>query len=459
MAGLWRTVSGSEPYSLPGFLPEKGRGTGLRVMKQGCRMSDRSSGTVLVVGDDMRIFLAVARSLGRAGYTVHAAPFDWHAPALRSRYVSKTHFLPRYSENPKAWLAAIRALVAENDVQVVIPCCDRAILPLDRHRAELGPAILALPSPEAMEKLFDKMKTKALAEALGIPVSPGEQLILGHSASELVARYGLPVVVKPKCSYTIDNLTTWGKVHIAETLEELTTVLAMIHEPERYLAEGYFRGGVGVGLSVLAREGEIVQAFQHRRLREGWGGSSSHRVSENCNPALLTAVTGVCAAMRIHGVCMFEFRRSSADGTWILLEVNARLWGSLPLSLAMGVDFPRALCDLLLDRPLSLPIKYRAGVRSRNVLLDGANLLNATRHGRIESLGAGLAAWADYFAQPIWWIIGREHSDSFTFDDPAPGLAEVWDLLKRVARHDTSSRNGRLGDNVSLREPMHPAGR
>ena len=39
------------------------------------------------------------------------------------------------------------------------------------------------------------------------------------------------------------------------------------------------------------------------------------------------------------GVAMFEFKRNDSGG-WILLEVNARPWGSMPLPLSLGVDFP-----------------------------------------------------------------------------------------------------------------------
>ena len=44
-------------------------------------------GTVLVMGDDTRGFLATVRSLGRQGIEVHAAPADFRSPALASRYV------------------------------------------------------------------------------------------------------------------------------------------------------------------------------------------------------------------------------------------------------------------------------------------------------------------------------------------------------------------------------------
>ena len=411
-------------------------------------MREESKTRILVIGDDMRIFLTVARSLGRAGYIVHAAPFDWNAPALKSRFISAIHHLPRYSDSPNAWLEEMKKVLAENDIRIVIPCCDRAILPLDRHRAQLEHAKLAIPSPKSIETLFDKLKTKDLARSLGIPMADGEQLRSNESASALIERYGLPLVIKPKRSYTFDHLTTWGRVHIAESSEQLEDVLSSIDTPDGYLVEAYFKGGFGCGISVLAAKGQVIQAFGHRRLREGWAGSSSYRISEACRPAMLEAATKICEALNIDGVCMFEFR-CRLDGSWILLEVNCRFWGSLPLPVEMGVDFPRALCEMFLGQKMSLPVSYRAGVRSRNTLLDGYNLLKATIAMRFDSVMELLTSWADYVCQPLWWILGREHSDSFTIDDPAPGFAEIWRFFKDLAVPKKSKRNGRLGDNFA----------
>jgi hypothetical protein len=52
---------------------------------------------ILVIGDDMRIFLSVARALGRAGKIVHAFPFAKDAPALASRYIARIHDAPSIS--------------------------------------------------------------------------------------------------------------------------------------------------------------------------------------------------------------------------------------------------------------------------------------------------------------------------------------------------------------------------
>ena len=101
---------------------------------KGIVMGNGAVERVLVFGDDMRIFLAVVRSLGRAGKKVHAVPFNWNAPALRSKYISKVHYLPRYSDDPKAWQVSVLDLLRAHAFDLVVPCCDRTILAFHSHR-------------------------------------------------------------------------------------------------------------------------------------------------------------------------------------------------------------------------------------------------------------------------------------------------------------------------------------
>ena len=97
-----------------------------------------TSRKILIFGDDTRSFLATVRSLGRAGLLVHAAPFDFQAPALKSRYVSRIHWLPQYLGEGQEWLQAVEALLKTERFDLVIPCDERALLPLDKHREQLG---------------------------------------------------------------------------------------------------------------------------------------------------------------------------------------------------------------------------------------------------------------------------------------------------------------------------------
>jgi predicted ATP-grasp superfamily ATP-dependent carboligase len=409
-------------------------------------MEERSTGRVLVFGDDMRIFLAVVRSLGRSGKEVHAVPFNWHAPALRSRYIAATHRLPRYSDDPQAWVIEVLRLLREQHFDLVVPCCDdRSILPFHHHREEfaaLGVRI-AIPGSQAMALLFDKAQTRDLCSRLGIPVTPGTRLKVADTARSLSGRFGFPLVIKPARSYSLDRLDAWGKVHIVSSEAELDHLLHTIDEPECYLVEQYFEGA-GVGVSVLSDRGRVLNAFQHRRLREGWGGSSSHRISEQLNPELLAACEDIAAATQLTGVCMFEFRYNMQSKHWILLETNARFWGSSPLPISLGIDFPRYLYDLLVHGSTHPQVLYPVGITSRNIVLDVHNLVADLKRRKGRATGTLLHALASFVVQPLLWMSGRERSDSFVRDDLSPAFAECGQLFRTIAEHRRWRRSGKL---------------
>jgi predicted ATP-grasp superfamily ATP-dependent carboligase len=407
-------------------------------------MSSRGSREkVLVFGDDMRIFLAVVRSLGRAGKEVHAAPFNWHAPALRSKYITSVHRLPRYSDGPTPWRDAVLSTLRAHAFDLIIGCCDdRTILPFHLHQAEFAEFPIAIPNSEAVGLLFDKERTRALCTELAIPIAAGGRLDAGDTADGLARRLGLPLVLKPRRSYWIDQLDAWGKVWVVDTVAELALLLRTLEKPSRYLAESFFEGA-GVGVSVLARDGKILQAFQHRRLREGRGGSSSYRISEPVHDELRQACQRICASTTLTGICMFEFRYNRSTGKWVLLETNARFWGSSPLPIALGVDFPLQLFDLLVHGIEHAPVSYRAGVRSRNMVLDAFNLIASIPSPRSGRIGAWLLDVKDFLGQPLRWLRGNELSDGFVRDDFGPGIWELGTVLQNVSQKVTG-KSGEL---------------
>jgi predicted ATP-grasp superfamily ATP-dependent carboligase len=388
------------------------------------------SGHVLVFGDDMRIFLAVVRAFGRAGKIVHAAPYDMHSPALKSRFIAAVHQFPDYADDPGAWQKSVSEVLRSQAIELVVPCTDPAIITLDKHREAFAAHNIAIPPATAMAELFDKEQTHLMCARLGIPVSRAARLDPADTARGLVSAYGLPLVIKPRRSYWLDQLDKWGKVHIVENEAQLNAVLEGLNDRSRYLVEGYFEGA-GVGVSVLVKDGMILQAFQHRRLREGKGGSSSYRISEPVNPELRLACERICDHTKLTGVCMFEFRVDMQTGRWVLLETNARFWGSMPLPVSLGLDYPNLLYDLVV-RDIAKPERgYEVGVRSRNFLLDGYNLLKRLRQIRPANVIPWLVDAGDFCLQPLRWLTGKERSDTFVADDIRPALWECLATLKR----------------------------
>ena len=129
-----------------------------------------TAGKVLVFGEDTRSFLATVRSLGRRGLAVHAAPANLRAPALTSRYVAAVHALPPWMEDGAAWLEAVEALLRAEGFDLVIPCNETALLPLQHHRARLSALTrLAIPDDNAIDGAVRQTRHPRTGAAPGHP--------------------------------------------------------------------------------------------------------------------------------------------------------------------------------------------------------------------------------------------------------------------------------------------------
>ena len=118
-----------------------------------------------------------------------------------------------------------------------------------------------------------------------------------------------------------------------------------------------------------------------------------------------------------------------------LMEVNGRVWGSLPLAVKSGMDFPAGLADLYLGGPPTEDgppdTSYALGVRSRNLDLEvvwiGSALRKARRYpglpapGRREAIGAALRL-----------LYPGDGFDVLTREDLRPGLVELARIAGKV---------------------------
>jgi predicted ATP-grasp superfamily ATP-dependent carboligase len=377
--------------------------------------------------------LAVIRSLGRRGYHVVAADTDLVSPGARSRFAAGRVRYPSPFDDPSGMLDALEVAVRRRRIDLLVPVTDDVIVPLvaERERFEALCGVV-LPEPAALELAADKAATLHLARRLGIPVP---ETIVARSAAELAEagrRLGWPVVLKPGRSRVLNATRRLERQPVAyapdgEALARLAPELAGRGEilVQRWLP------GSGVGVEALADDGRPVALFQHRRLHEVpiTGGASSLRVSEALDPILVRYTTQLLEAMHWQGLAMVEFR-VGPDGP-VLMEVNGRIWGSLPLAVASGVDFPGGLIDLWLGHtPARQPIgDYRAGVVGRNLELEAvwiASTLRGERRlrflptpGRREAL----AATAGLFDP-------RVRDDVLARSDPVPGVT----VLVRIGR-------------------------
>lgn len=390
---------------------------------------------VLVLGKDSRSLLAVVRSLGRRGIRVHVAGHARDGLVLHSRYLARAHELPEVTDDDGPWLSALKALLEAERFDLVLPTNDSSTLALHRRRDELARyAKIYLPPAEALEIAFDKLRTWELARSLGIPVPRQIHLKRAESSTPDLAReLGLPVVLKPRASFAFGRTKWESQVRKAYDAGALRAYVAALSCKGEVLAQQNFIGR-GVGVEVLADKGEILLAFQHERVHEPpLGGGSSYRKSVPLDPELLEATRKLLRALDYSGVAMVEFKVNHDTRTWVLIEVNARFWGSLPLALASGADFPHALCELWMEGVSAPAEAYRAGIHGRNLAMDFGWMLGNLKADHADPTLCTVP-WARVAAE-IWNVARlRERSDAWVLDDHKPGLVEIARTARETGR-------------------------
>ena len=394
------------------------------------------NGRVLVLGDDNRACLAVVRSLGRAGLDVWLGCETPDSIVPRSRYVGRTIRLPSTMSGVEDWCAQLRELLERESFELVVPCSDNALVPIARRRAAFEPlARFAIPDEAGFEHTYSKDKTFALARRLAVPMPPTVSIdrVAGLSEIRSNPSFPFPLILKPVSSKVWNGGQRFDlKVRTAQGWPELESLVAQMLTLSPILVQSRF-AGIGVGQEFLASEGRIVDAFQHERVHEPLaGGGSSYRKSVPVDERMLDASRRLLSELRWTGVAMVEYKRSPATGDFALMEINGRFWGSLPLAIAAGVDFPHRLYRLLTGRPLTASPLYRPGVHGRNLGKDLAWFGERLRGSSVRSALSLLRSEASAAVQHA--VAGREHVDTLTLDDPVPGLWELWQGLVSSAR-------------------------
>jgi protein-tyrosine-phosphatase/predicted ATP-grasp superfamily ATP-dependent carboligase len=309
---------------------------------------------------------------------------------------------------------------------LVIPCTDEWALALDLHRDRVSAAgRVYLLDRELLRLVRDKFEMNSLARAAGLRV-PYERIVRNIGDLEgIPAEFSLPVVLKPPVSVELADLSVRHEVRMAFTWSECSKYACEYLQSGPFSVQEYVIG-TDVGVEVLIDHGVPLLVFQHKYLREPpRGGSGGLREGVLVQPELLNAATTLLAAIGYAGVAMLDFRVDYRTGDWAFLEVNGRFWGSLPLAVTSGADFPIALYEFLVEGRREFDRRYRTGLRCRNLTDDFWWLDQVVRDPEVSRIGKVTTVVREVGAAVANVVTGRERSDTLVLDDARPGLSEL----------------------------------
>jgi predicted ATP-grasp superfamily ATP-dependent carboligase len=346
---------------------------------------------------------------------------------------------PNPANDPEGVVATLEREARRRAVDLIIPVTDDVLLPLAAARERFaGVTALAIPDPAALRFVVEKDATIDLARRLGVPVPASVSVRSVDEALRAASGLGWPIVVKPVSSRRYDGSGVRAlAVSYADGPEALARQVAALPSGCPALLQRY-HAGEGHGVELLTDRGRPLAVFQHRRLHEVpiTGGASAMCESVPVDPLLRDYATRLLAAIEWTGLAMVEFR-VGRDGP-VLMEVNGRIWGSLPLAVKCGVDFPAALAGLYLAPSLNGAAVHdvptgRIGIRSRNLGLELIWIASVMRARRRYPFVDAPPRRAGVLAA-LRLLSPRDGFDVLCREDPLPGVVDAGQAIRRVAR-------------------------
>ncbi len=342
------------------------------------------------VDGNSRSAVAAVRALAAAGYRPLVTTSGGSSSAGASRYCGGVVRSPR-TDSP-GFRDAVRRYLADRPGTHVLPASDAVLVALELPGAHL----------------VDKAVLPKRAESAGIRVP---ETLEFSSAAELLDRAGeleYPIVVKSAVK------TRKGDTALrVDSARELSAARGALVGP--VVVQPFATGTMRAVCGVVA-DGEIL-AVVHQRYERIWPaecGTASAAVTTEPDldlearlPELLSGHEGVFQVQLVGDLA---------------IDVNPRVYGSLPLAVAAGANLPAIACAVRAGRRGTGVVRGRPGVRYRWLEGDLRRVVHGLRTGDTTVGAAGRAL----LPRP-----GTAHSIE-SLRDPGPALVRAADVVRRA---------------------------
>lgn len=324
---------------------------------------------VLVTDAGHKNALAAVRSLGKKGIKVDVSGRSIFGQAFYSKYCNRRFLYPDPRNKTKDFINLMIKIVRKNRYDVLLPIGASTTLPISYYKDKFEQYTrLPIAEYDVLIKAHDKPTALKIAKDCGIPIPQTYFPRNKEEVRKLSKEITYPAVIKLRRGSSAIGL------RYANSPEELIRKYFsqgqsnFTFDYEFPMIQEYIPGEVH-DVCVLFNKGEPRAVLTQKRIRmnppTGGGGVVNETTDE---PNLKKMAVQLLKKMRWHGPAQVEFKIDSRDETPKLMEVNAKFWGTLDLSIQAGIDFPYLACKMAIDGDVFPVYNYKVGLKYRWLL-------------------------------------------------------------------------------------------
>ncbi|MDE6338023.1 MAG: ATP-grasp domain-containing protein [Muribaculaceae bacterium] len=287
--------------------------------------------TVLLLGGARRVSLAelFKRSGQRIGYKVNIVSYDLSEEvpiALEAKVIKGLKF-----NNPEV-VADIKKVVADYDVNIILPIVNNSIELASVLKSELPDVFVPVTDFENAKSLFDKAEAAKVFKEAKLPIP--------RTYSVLSAQ--MPAIAKPRKGGSSRGIQIFNNIEDLMHLQNLQNYLIQeyIENAREYTVDCYIDG-----------KGEILVTVPRERL-EIMGGESTRTITCH-NKVLETLSREVIEKFSLRGPVNLQFLHDLDTDRYLLMEVNPRLGGGVICSIYAGAP----IVDYIIDESLGAELQ------------------------------------------------------------------------------------------------------
>lgn len=303
--------------------------------------------------------IAVIRSLGRAGYRVHACASDPKALGLRSRYAERSTLQPPY-DSPH-FLAWLRDYIAAEGIAAIVPS-EAFLLAVRPDFESLVPLMPVNQDEACVYRAFGKCD---VLDAFGD--GPANSGLLAHLPPFITVRdgdevpnrgalesLGLPIFLKTDAVHSRSGWQS-GVVRALSIDEAIAAITRLRESHSAVLVQGFVPGKRMVADFCVWNDKIISRSMMTARHENPHHGGISTLRSVFWDQKVWDDAARKLHHLGWNGCAMMEYRHDPETGSFHFIEMNARYWTGLNVELLSGADIPRVQMDAFFGRPQEAP--------------------------------------------------------------------------------------------------------